>query len=80
MKVKVERDVNLERLLIELDKRSQCNSNGMAGYDVNVEKQLLRDAHDVIQQFIDNQNDDNMGTEQWVNDLHEKLSMAPKIR
>lgn len=28
----------------------------MAGYDVNVSKQLLRDAHDVIKQLLDERN------------------------
>ena len=31
--------------------KSQCKDPGMAGYEVVVNKQLLRDAHDVIKQF-----------------------------
>lgn len=52
MKVKVERDIDVERLLINLNEKSQCKSVGMAGYDVTVSKQLLRDAHDVIKQLL----------------------------
>lgn len=51
MKVKVEREVDIDRLLINLDEKSQCKDPGMAGYEVVVNKQLLRDAHDVIKQF-----------------------------
>lgn len=51
MKVKVEREVDIDRLLINLDEKSQCKNPGMAGYEVVVNKQLLRDAHDVIKQF-----------------------------
>ena len=52
MKVKVEREVDIDRLLINLDEKSQCKNQGMAGYEVTVSKQLLRDAHDVIKQLI----------------------------
>ena len=52
MKVNVEREVDLNRLLINLNEKSQCKNPGMAGYEVTVSKQLLRDAHDVIAQFI----------------------------
>lgn len=52
MKVKVERDIDVERLLINLNEKSQCKSVGMAGYDVTVSKQLLRDAYDVIKQLL----------------------------
>lgn len=52
MKVNVEREVDLNRLLINLNEKSQCKDSGMAGYEVTVSKQLLRDAHDVIAQFI----------------------------
>ena len=52
MKVNVEREVDLNRLLINLNEKSQCKNPGMAGYEVTVSKQLLRDAHDVISQFI----------------------------
>lgn len=38
MKVKVERDIDVERLLINLNEKSQCKSVGMAGYDVTVSK------------------------------------------
>ncbi len=51
MKVNVEREVNLDWLINQLDVKSQVNPVGMAGYDVRVDKQLLRDAHDVIVQF-----------------------------
>ena len=52
MKVNIEREVDIERLLINLNERSLCKDPGMAGYEVTVNKQLLRDAHDVIAQFI----------------------------
>ena len=52
MKVNVEREIDLNRLLINLNEKSQCKDHGMAGYEVTVSKQLLRDAHDVIKQFI----------------------------
>ena len=52
MKVNVERDIDVEQLLINLDSKSQCKRVGMAGYEVTVDKQLLRDAHDVIAQLI----------------------------
>ena len=52
MKVNVERDIDVERLLINLNEKSKCSSVGMAGYDVTVSKQMLRDAHDVIKQLI----------------------------
>lgn len=52
MKVNVEREVNLELLLRGLDEKSQIKPNGMAGHEVTVSKQLLRDAHDVIAQFM----------------------------
>ena len=52
MKVNVERDVDVKQLLINLDSKSQCKSVGMAGYEVLVDKQMLRDAHDVIAQFM----------------------------
>lgn len=54
MKVKVERDIDVERLLINLSEKSKCKSVGMAGYDIIVSKQLLRDAHDVIKQLYTN--------------------------
>lgn len=53
MKVNVEREVDIERLLINLNEKSKCTSVGMAGYEVTVTKQLLRDAHDVIKQLIE---------------------------
>lgn len=52
MKVNVEREVDIERLLINLSEKSKCTSVGMAGYEVTVSKQLLRDAHDVIKQLM----------------------------
>lgn len=52
MKVKVEREVNLDWLLKQLDNKSQVHPNGMGGYEVRVDKQLLRDAHDVIVQLM----------------------------
>lgn len=52
MKVNVEREVDVNRLLINLNEKAQCKDPGMAGYEVTVSKQLLRDAHDVIKQFI----------------------------
>lgn len=51
MKVNIEREVDVERLLINLNEKSLCKDPGMAGYEVTVNKQLLRDAHDVIAQF-----------------------------
>ena len=57
MKVNVEREVDLNRLLINLNEKSQCKNPGMAGYEVTVSKQLLRDAHDVITQFIKKKTD-----------------------
>ena len=51
MKVNIERDIDVERLLINLNEKSKCSSVGMAGYDVTVSKQMLRDAHDVIKQL-----------------------------
>ena len=58
MKVNVEREVDLNRLLINLNEKSQCKNPGMAGYEVTVSKQLLRDAHDVIAQFMNKENID----------------------
>ena len=58
MKVNVEREVDLNRLLINLNEKSQCKNPGMAGYEVTVSKQLLRDAHDVIVQFMNKENID----------------------
>ena len=52
MKVKVEREVDVNRLLINLNEKSQCKDPGMANYEIIVNKQLLRDAHDVIKQLI----------------------------
>jgi hypothetical protein len=52
MIVNIERDIDVKQLLINLDSKSQCKSVGMAGYEVLVDKQMLRDAHDVIAQFI----------------------------
>lgn len=52
MKVNVERDIDVKQLLINLDSKQQCKSVGMAGYEVLVDKQMLRDAHDVIAQFM----------------------------
>lgn len=52
MKVNIEREVDIDRLLINLNEKSLCKDPGMAGYEVTVNKQLLRDAHDVIAQFI----------------------------
>ena len=56
MKVNVEREVDLNRLLINLNEKSQCKNPGMAGYEATVSKQLLRDAHDVIAQFMNKEN------------------------
>ena len=52
LKVNIEREVDIDRLLINLNERSLCKDPGMAGYEVIVNKQLLRDAHDVIAQFV----------------------------
>ena len=52
MKVNVERDIDVERLLINLSEKSKCSYVGMTGYDVTVSKQMLRDAHDVIKQMM----------------------------
>lgn len=51
MRVNVERDIDINRLLINLNEKSLCKDPGMAGYEVTVNKQLLRDAHDVIAQL-----------------------------
>lgn len=56
MKVNVEREVDLNRLLINLNEKSQCKNPGMSGYEITVSKQLLRDAHDVIVQFMNKEN------------------------
>ena len=48
MKVKVEREVDLNWLIKQLDQKSRVHPQGMGGYEVRVDKQLLRDAHDVI--------------------------------
>ena len=52
MKVNIERDIDVNQLLINLDSKSQCKSVGMAGYEVTIDKQMLQDAHDVIAQFM----------------------------
>lgn len=52
MKVNIERDVDVNQLLINLNSKSQCKSVGMSGYEVTIDKQMLRDAHDVIAQFM----------------------------
>ena len=52
MKVNIERDVDVNQLLINLNSKSPCKSVGMAGYEVVVYKPLLRAAHDVIAQFM----------------------------
>lgn len=54
MKVNIERDIDVNQLLINLNSKSQCKSVGMAGYEVTVNKQMLRDAHDVIAQLMKN--------------------------
>jgi len=51
LKVNIEREVDIDKLLINLNERSLCKDQGMAGYEVTVNKQLLRDAHDVIIQL-----------------------------
>lgn len=56
MRVNTERDIDVNRLLTNLDTKSQCKDPGMAGYEVTVSKQLLRDAYDVIKQFTDENN------------------------
>ena len=56
MKATVEREVDLNRLLINLNEKSQCKNPGMSGYEITVSKQLLRDAHDVIVQFMNKEN------------------------
>lgn len=52
MKIKVEREIDVDRLLINLDIKSQCKEPGIASYDVTVNKQILRDAHDVIVELM----------------------------
>lgn len=52
LKVNIEREIDIDRLLINLNERSLCKDPGMSGYEVTVNKQLLRDAHDVIAQFV----------------------------
>jgi len=54
LKVNIEREVDVDRLLMNLNERSLCKDPGMAGYEVTVNKQLLRDAHDVIKELYDN--------------------------
>ena len=56
MKVNVEREIDINRLITNLNEKSQCKDPGMAGYEVTVSKQLLRDAHDVIKQFMNKEN------------------------
>lgn len=51
LKVNVERDVDIQMLLINLNEKSLCKDPGMVGYEVTVNKQLLRNAHDVIKQL-----------------------------
>lgn len=53
IKVRVEREVSVERVLIELNERSLVNSVGMAGHTVTIEKQTLRDAHDLIVHLLE---------------------------
>jgi hypothetical protein len=48
MKISVEREVDVDLTLRNLNKYSQCKDPGQAGYTVSVDKQLLRDAHDII--------------------------------
>ena len=60
MKVNIERDIDVEQLLINLDSKSQCKRVGMAGYEVLVDKQMLRDAHDVIAQFMKEKEEKNI--------------------
>ena len=52
MRVNIERDIDVKQLLINLESKSQCKSVRMAGYEVTVNKQMLRDAHDVIAQLM----------------------------
>lgn len=63
MKVNVEREVNLDWLIKQLDDKSRVHPNGMGGYEVVVDKQLLRDAHDVIVQFRDEKPDFSIDSE-----------------
>ena len=42
MKVNVERDIDVERLLVNFSEKSKCSSVGMTGYDVIVIKQMQR--------------------------------------
>ena len=42
------REIDIQKLLQELDQKSQVHANGMMGHEVRVDKQLLRDAYDVI--------------------------------
>lgn len=44
--------LNYKKMRRFFTEKSQCKNPGMAGYEVTVSKQLLRDAHDVIAQFI----------------------------
>lgn len=69
MKVNIERDVDVKQLLINLDSKSKCEPVGMAGYDVVVAKQMLRDAHDVIAQLMKVIED---GTQTNEMELHNK--------
>ena len=69
MKVNIERDVDVKQLLINLDSKSKCEPVGMAGYDVVVAKQMLRDAHDVIVQLMKVIED---GTQTNEMELHNK--------
>lgn len=78
MKVNVERDIDIERLLINLNEKSKCSSVGMAGYDVTVSKQMLRDAHDVIKQLTTETNKEPRYKIGQVFYMHDKLYLSER--
>lgn len=71
MKVNIEREVDIDRLLINLNEQSLCKDPGMAGYEVTVNKQLLRDAHDVIAQFVKRYENENLFQSMFGGDINQ---------
>lgn len=52
MKVRVEKDIDVDRLLTDLESKLQCKSPDIHGHEVKVEKWLLKDARDVIVELM----------------------------
>lgn len=52
MKVRIEKDIDVDRLLINIESKLQCKSIDTYGHEVKVEKQLLRDVRDVIMELM----------------------------